>query len=80
VLLVPDVESEDVCAFAIVASTDNESRLSPITENKNINVALLHLFSGFFIVETSVELDNAATAVALLNVGMLRCVLLSTSN
>ena len=33
-LLVPDVELEDVCAFAIVADIDNESRLSPITENK----------------------------------------------
>jgi hypothetical protein len=40
-LLIPDVELEDVCAFAIVADADNESRLSPITENKSIDVTLL---------------------------------------
>jgi hypothetical protein len=50
VLLVPDVElEEDICAFAFVASTDNESRLSPITENNNMNMALLllALVNGF---------------------------------
>jgi hypothetical protein len=73
-LLVPDVELEDVCAFAIVADIDNESRLSPITENKNIDrelLLLLPLFSGLFRAETSVELGNAATAVDILNMGML---------
>jgi hypothetical protein len=38
VLLVPNVELEDVCAFAIVDDVDNENRLSAITENKNIIV------------------------------------------
>jgi hypothetical protein len=44
VLSVPDVESEDNgCAFANVADITDESRLSPITENKNIDMALLLL-------------------------------------
>jgi hypothetical protein len=72
VLLVPSVELEDVCAFAIVADIDNENRLSPITENKNINIVLLlSLFSGFFIVEMSVELGSVAITIAVLNVGIL---------
>jgi hypothetical protein len=67
VLLVPDVGT---CAFAIVADIYNESRLSPITENKNINMALLlPLFSGFFIDESS----NVGTAAAPLNVRILGC-------
>jgi hypothetical protein len=51
VLLVPAVELEGVCAFAIITSTDNESRLNPITENKNINIAhvLLPLINSFSI-------------------------------
>jgi len=51
VLLVPAVELEGVCAFAIITSTDNESRLNPITENKNINTAhvLLSLINSFSI-------------------------------
>jgi hypothetical protein len=74
VLLVPDVVLEGACAFAIVADADNESRLSPITENKNTNMALLlPLFIGFFVVEMSVELDNTPTVAALLNVEILCC-------
>jgi hypothetical protein len=74
VLLVPDVVLEGACAFAIVADADNESRLSAITENKNTNMALLlPLFIGFFVVEMSVELDNAPTVAALLNVEILCC-------
>ena len=51
VLLVADVELEGVCAFAIVINTDNESRLSTISENTNVNIALLPLpvISAFFI-------------------------------
>ena len=41
VLLVPDVELEGTCAFAIVTDTDNESKLSPITTNKNYNTRIL---------------------------------------
>jgi hypothetical protein len=42
VLLVPEVVLEGVvCAFIIVASTDNETRLSAITENKNIIIFFL---------------------------------------
>jgi len=74
VLLVPDVVLEGACAFAIVADADNESRLSPTTENKNTNMALLlPLFIGFFVVEMSVELDNTPTVAALLNVEILCC-------
>jgi hypothetical protein len=40
-LLIPDVELEGVCAFAIVTSIDNESRLSAIIENKNIEILFL---------------------------------------
>jgi hypothetical protein len=46
-LLTPGVEPEDACAFIIIADTDDESRLSPITENKNVNMALLLLLSLF---------------------------------
>jgi hypothetical protein len=75
VLLLPDVVLEGACAFAIVADADNGSRLSPITENKNTNMALLllPLFIGFFVVEMSVELDNTPTVAALLNVEILCC-------
>jgi hypothetical protein len=46
-LLVVGLELEGgACAFAIVTSTDNESMLSTITENK-IHLALL--VSGFLI-------------------------------
>ena len=41
VLLVPDVELEGTCAFAIVTDRDNESKLSPITTNKNNNARIL---------------------------------------
>jgi hypothetical protein len=41
VLLAPDVELEDVYALAIVASKNNETRLSVITENKNIIIFFL---------------------------------------
>jgi hypothetical protein len=42
VLLAPDVELEKgVCAFAIVASNDNETRLSAIPEMKNTNMLML---------------------------------------
>jgi hypothetical protein len=40
-LLLPGVELEDGWAIAIVANIDNESRLSPITENKTIRISLL---------------------------------------
>jgi hypothetical protein len=40
-LLLSGVELEDGGAIAIVANIDNESRLSPITENKTIRISLL---------------------------------------
>ena len=43
VLLLLGVELDDTWAAAIVVNIDNESRLSPITENKNINMTLLLL-------------------------------------
>ena len=51
-LLVSAVELlEGVCAFAIITSIDNERRLNPITENKNINIAhvFLPLINSFSI-------------------------------
>jgi RsiW-degrading membrane proteinase PrsW (M82 family) len=51
-LIPPEVEPEDACAFIIIIDTDNESRLSPITENKNMKMTLLlALFIAFFVIE-----------------------------
>jgi hypothetical protein len=58
VLLLPDVVLEGACAFIIIVGTDNESKLSPITKNKSMNMTLLllPLSIAFFVIEITIPL------------------------